>query len=160
MDLEYHISIQLVYDKSKRHFEARRFHSGCTEPRARGNDDNDRQRTTGSQRPFREKLDDAILFHLQPLLAKVALRVERPVQRADDPVLQPLDVYRDLLVKLAAPRREHRAVVLEALDRALAKCADIVYGTLEVEPLFAHEDDDHVVRIASRLLDVVGKDVL
>jgi hypothetical protein len=113
-----------------------------------------------SQRPFREKFDDPVLFHLQPLLAKVALRVERPVQRADDPVLQPLDVYRDLLVKLIAPRREHRAVVLEALDRALAKCTHIVYGTLKVEPLLAHEDDNHVVRIASRLLDVVGKDVL
>jgi hypothetical protein len=112
------------------------------------------------QRPFREKLDDPVLFHPQPLLAKVALRVERPVQRADDPVLQPLDVDRDLLVKLIAPRREHRAVVLEALDRALAKCTDIIYGTLKVEPLFAHEDDDYVVSITSRLLDIVGKDVL
>ena len=123
-----------------------------------------RQRWThvrqGSQRPFREQLDDAMLLHVQPFLAKVTLRVERPVQRADDPVLQPLDVDRDLLVELFAPRRKHRTVVLEALDGALAKRTDVVDGTLQIEPLFAHEDDDHVVRIMARLLDVVRKDVL
>lgn len=112
------------------------------------------------QRPLREKLNDAMLLYLQPILAKVPLGIERPVKRADNPVLQPLDIYRDLLVELFAPRREHRAVLLEALDRALAQCADVIDGALQVEPLLAHEDNDHVMRVPARLLDVVRKDVL
>lgn len=118
------------------------------------------QPTTSSQRPFREKLDDAMMLHLQPFLAKVTLRVKGPVQRADDPVLQPIDVYRDLPIELITPRRQHRTVLLEPLDRALAQRADVVDGTLKVEPLFPHQDDDHIVCIASGLLHIIRKDVL
>lgn len=143
MNLQRHNYIQNIYDKSKVFFFQNLLPYGTT-----------------SQRPFREKLDDPMLFHLQPFLAKVALRVERPVQRADDPVLQPLNVYRDLLIKLFTPRRDHRAVVLETLNRAFAKCTDVVYGTLKIQSLFSHENDDHVVGIVSRLLNVVGKDIL
>ena len=112
--------------------------------------------------PLWEEIDDAGLLDLLTVLAEVAFGFETPVQGADDPILQPLNVKLDLSVySLVFEVGDALDVGDECIDGALAKLSDFVNRFLEVHAVMLHKDRDEVVGIVTAgLLDVVGEDVL
>ena len=80
----------------------------------------------GSQRYATSRLDPS------PVPPKVPFRLERPVQTPHYPVREPVYVHTHVGIDRGAPRGQTRAVVLEPIDRALAKLTDDVDGVLEV----------------------------
>lgn len=83
-------------------------------------------------------------FDLGAPLREVALGHEAPVEGADDPVLQPLHVERDVAVQARAERGQLPLVFGEVVDGLPAELTDAVYGLLEGESAEVHEDDDHL----------------
>lgn len=112
--------------------------------------------------PLWQKVDDTGIFDLLTVFAEVTLGFEAPVQRADDPILQPLDVHLDLSVDLLVPKvGDALDVGDEGIDSVLAELSNHVNRFLEVHPVMLHENRDEVMSIvAAGLLDVVGEDVL
>lgn len=82
------------------------------------------------------------------------------MQRANDPILQSVNIDGDIPVDFWAPRRELCFVVDEAVDGLFAQLAHKIDSLLQVETHLVHHDRDHVVRVAFGLLDVVREDVL
>jgi hypothetical protein len=109
-----------------------------------------------------QKVDDAGLLDLLTVLTEIAFGFETPVQRADDPILQSLNVELDFSVDLLVPEvRDTLEVGDECIDSVLAKLSDPVDRFLEVHLVMLHKDRDEVVGIvATGLFDVVGEDVL
>lgn len=111
----------------------------------------------------RQQLHEPRLLHLRAGLLEIPLRHEAPVQRADDPVLQSLDVARHPAVDLGPEVGEGRNagfVLDEGVDGLFAQAADAVDRFLEGAAVVLHEDADHVVGVAACLFDVVGEHVL
>ena len=105
------------------------------------------------------------------------MSLETPVQRAgenilngeigerneylpDDPVLKALHVTGNHLVNFRSPRWNLRFIYGECIDGLLTEVPNVVDGALQGEIMVLHEDDDHVVRIASGLFDIIRKDIL
>jgi len=112
--------------------------------------------------PLRQEVDNTGLLDLLTVLTEVAFGFETPVQGADNPILQSLDVELDFSVDLLVPEvRDALEVGDECIDGILAKFSDLVNCLLEVHAVMLHENWDEVVGIiTTRLFDVVGEDVL
>lgn len=111
----------------------------------------------------RQQLHEPRLLHLRPGLLEIPLRHETPVQRADNPVLQTLDVARHPAVDLGTKVCEGRnagLVLYEGIDGLLAETTDAVDRFLESAAVVLHEDADHVVGVTACLFDIVREDVL
>ncbi len=91
-----------------------------------------------------EQLHDPVFLHFCSGLAEVPLGHEAPMKRPDDPVLQPLDVQRNIPVEPRAERRHVSLILHEAVDGLSAQLADKVHCGLEVEAAEFHEDHDHL----------------
>jgi len=109
-----------------------------------------------------QEVDDAGLLDLLTVLTEVTFGFETPVQGADNPILQSLDVELDLSVDLLVPEvRDALEVRDECVDGVLAKLSNLVDCFLEVHVMVLHENRDEVVGIVTTsLFDVVGEDVL
>ena len=112
--------------------------------------------------PLWKKVDDTGLLDPLTFLTEVAFGFETPVQGANDPILQSLNIELDLSVDLLVPEvRDALEVGDEGIDGVLAKLPNLVNCFLEVHVVMLHKDRDEVVGIvATSLFDVVGKDVL
>jgi hypothetical protein len=77
-----------------------------------------------------------------------------------DPVLKALHVTSNHLVNFRPPGWNFRFIYGKCIDRLLTEVPNVVDGALQGEIVILHEDDDHVVRIASRLLDIIRKYIL
>lgn len=77
-----------------------------------------------------------------------------------DPVLQALDVCRNVPVDLGAPGREQPSILLKAIDGRFAQDSDGVRRFLQAQVLPVHDHGDHVVGVPSSLLDVIREEVL
>lgn len=112
--------------------------------------------------PLWQKVDDTGLLDLLTVLTEVALGFETPVQRANDPILQSLNVGLDLSVDSLVPEvRDALDVRDERINCVLAKLPNLVNRFLEVHAVMLHKDRNEVVGIiATSLFDVVGEDVL
>lgn len=112
--------------------------------------------------PLWQKVDDTGLLDLLTVLTEVALGFETPVQRANDPILQSLNVGLDLSVDSLVPEvRNALDVRDERINCVLAKLPNLVNRFLEVHAVMLHKDRNEVVGIiATSLFDVVGEDVL
>ena len=82
------------------------------------------------------------------------------VRVPDDPVLETLYVFGDHLVNLWPPRRKLFLVLAESVDSLRAQIANVIHSALEGMTVVEHEDDDHIMRVATRLLDVVRENVV
>lgn len=91
--------------------------------------------------------------------AKVRVARKR-VRVPDDPVLKTLYVFGDHLVNLRTPRRKLFLVLAESVDSLSAEIAHVIHSALEGMTVVEHEDDDHIMRVATRLLDVVRENVI
>lgn len=91
--------------------------------------------------------------------AKVRVARKR-VRVPDDPVLETLYVFGDHLVNLWTPRRKLFLVLAESVDSLGAQIANVIHSALEGMAVVEHEDDDHIMRVATRLLDVVRENVI
>jgi len=69
--------------------------------------------------------------------------------------LQTLNISSNVLINLRAPRREFFAVLDEGIDSLSAQVTDEIDGALKTVAMVFHEDDDHVVRVATGLFDVI-----
>lgn len=112
--------------------------------------------------PLWQKVDDTGLLDLLTVLTEVAFGFETPVQRANDPILQSLNVGLDLSVDSLVPEvRDALDVRDERINCVLAKLPNLVNRFLEVHAVMLHKDRNEVVGIiATSLFDVVGEDVL
>lgn len=112
--------------------------------------------------PLWQKVDDTGLLDLLTVLTEVAFGFETPVQRANDPILQSLNVGLDLSVDSLVPEvRNALDVRDERINCVLAKLPNLVNRFLEVHAMMLHKDRNEVVGIiATSLFDVVGEDVL
>ena len=112
--------------------------------------------------PLWQKVDDTGLLDLLTVLTEVAFGFETPVQRANDPILQSLNVGLDLSVDSLVPEvRNALDVRDERINCVLAKLPNLVNRFLEVHAVMLHKDRNEVVGIiATSLFDVVGEDVL
>ena len=110
----------------------------------------------------RQELHSKPFFDLWTVLAEIAFGCERPMKVPHHPVFKALNVLADVVIDVAAvvEGRESSFSVDEAIDTASAKLADVINRFLHYQALLLHDNDDHVVRVTTRLLDVVGKDVL
>lgn len=115
---------------------------------------------SGLQRPSGEQLDDAISLDCMSILPEIAGGIKGPVQRTNNPVLQSFDIDFYLLVKLFPPRGEDSTVIFKPLHGILAQLAEVVDSALQVQTLFAHEHNNHIMRITARLLHVVRENIL
>ena len=86
--------------------------------------------------------------------------VRKRVRVPDDPVLETLYVFGDHLVNLWTPRRKLFLVLAKSVDSLGAQIANVIHSALEGMTVVEHEDDDHIMRIATRLLDVVRENVI
>jgi hypothetical protein len=77
-----------------------------------------------------------------------------------DPVLKALYVTGNHLVNVRSPGWNFRFIYRKCIDRLLTEVPNVVDGALQGEIMILHKDDDHVVRITSRLFDVIRKDIL
>jgi hypothetical protein len=77
-----------------------------------------------------------------------------------DPVLKTLYVTGNHLVNFRPPGWNFRFIYGKCIDGLLTEVPNVVDGALQGEIAILHEDDDHVVRIASRLFDIIRKDIL
>lgn len=108
----------------------------------------------------REELDEAVRFDFLTFQTEISMGLEAPVKGTDDPVLETLYVFGNHLVDLGTPRRELFLVLAEGVDGLSAQIAHVIHSALEGMAMVEHEDDDHVMRVATGLLDVVRENVV
>ena len=72
-----------------------------------------------------------------------------------DPVLEALHVTGDHFVDFRPPGWQFRFIYGKCIDGLLTEVPNVVDGPLQAEIVILHEDDNHVVRIASRLFDII-----
>jgi hypothetical protein len=77
-----------------------------------------------------------------------------------DPVLKALHVTGNHLVNFRSPGWNFRFICGKRVDGLLTEVPNVVDGALQGEIMIRHKDDDHVVRVTSRLFDVIRKDIL
>ena len=82
------------------------------------------------------------------------------VRVPDDPVLETLYVFGDHLINLWTPRRKLFLVLAESVDSLSAQIAHVIHSALEGMTVVEHEDDDHIMSVATRLLDIVRENVV
>lgn len=100
-------------------------------------------------------------FNVHPLPPKVPLRHATPVERPDDPVLQPLNIRRDVRINLWGPKGRNACRVRgERVDRLPAQLPEVVDYTLQVHCVMGHQYDDHVVCIPARPFDIERENIL
>lgn len=98
-------------------------------------------------RANREKLDLTRLPHELRLFAEVAFRLEAPDAVGNDPVLETLDVQRDLSVDLRTPRRDDLPALEEPVERLLPELVRLLDRALAVDAVLRHENANEVVRL-------------
>jgi len=84
----------------------------------------------------------------------------KSVRVPDDPVLETLYIFGNHVVDLGTPRRKLFLVLAKSVDSLSAQIANVIHSALEGMTMVEHENDNHIVRVATGLLDVVRENVV
>ena len=82
------------------------------------------------------------------------------MKAGNKPTFQPTHIPFHIIVNLWAPFGNVFLVFLESLKSSAAHISDAIHRFLEAQALCFHENNNHVIRFAARLLLVEGEEVL
>ena len=80
--------------------------------------------------PARQQLDRTVPFDGLSFCSEIPLRSKTPVQGADDPILETLDVKLNVSIDFLTPRRQGSSIGFEFADTLMAQFTSKVHGRL------------------------------
>ena len=82
------------------------------------------------------------------------------MKAGNKPTFQPTQIPFYIIVNLWTPFRNFFPFFLESLENSAAHVTDVIHRFLELQAFDFHKNNDHIIRVAARLLLVKGEEVL